>query len=250
MPEQATSDIGSNLAAVDEQIRAACSRCGREREEVTLVAVTKTRPVAQILNAYACGVRDFGENRVEEAEEKRPIFDEEGAGHHVAADPPRWHMIGHVQSRKAATAVAVSDLVHSVGSMRLARRLDRFAGEEQRILPVLLELNVSGEESKYGFPAADDQALKVFVDEIEELQEMEHLAVRGLMTMAPIVPDAEIARPVFRRLREVRDRLRERLPWSDWSELSMGMTDDYVVAIEEGATIIRVGRAIFGPADY
>jgi PLP dependent protein len=250
MAEQATSDIGANLAAVEEQIRAACARCGRERDEITLVAVTKTRSVAQILDAYGHGLRDFGENRVEEAEEKRPLFDEAGAAHNVAADPPRWHMIGHVQSRKAATAVAVSDLVHSVDSMRLARRLDRFAGEEQRLLPILLELNVSGEESKYGFSAADDQALDAFIAEIQELEEMEHLAVRGLMTMAPIVPDAELARPVFRRLRDIRDRLRERLPWSDWAELSMGMTDDYAVAIEEGATIIRVGRAVFGPAEY
>jgi PLP dependent protein len=250
MAEQATSNIGANLAAVDEQIRAACARCGRERDEITLVAVTKTRPVAQILEAYACGVRDFGENRVEEAEEKRLLFDEASAAYNMAADPPRWHMIGHVQSRKAATAVAVSDLVHSVDSMRLARRLDRFAGEAQRLLPILLELNVSGEESKYGFSAADDRALDAFIDEIEELQEMEHLAVRGLMTMAPIVPDAKMARPVFRRLREIRGRLRDRLPWSDWAELSMGMTDDYAVAIEEGATIIRVGRAIFGPAEY
>jgi PLP dependent protein len=250
MAEQATSDIGANLAAVDEQIHAACARGGRERSEVTLVAVTKTRPVAQILDAYGHGLRDFGENRVEEAEEKRHLFDEAGAAHNVAADPPRWHMIGHVQSRKAGAAVAVSDVVHSVDSMRLARRLDRFAGEEQRLLPILLELNVSGEESKYGFSATDDRALDAFMDEIEELQEMEHLAVRGLMTMAPIVPDVEVVRPVFRRLREIRDHLCDRLPWSDWAELSMGMTDDYAVAIEEGATIIRVGRAIFGPAEY
>ena len=250
MAEQATSDIGANLAAVEEQIRAACARGGRERSAITLVAVTKTRPVTQILDAYMCGLRDFGENRVEEAEEKRPLFDEVGAAHNVAADPPRWHMIGHVQSRKAAAAMAVSDLVHAVDSMRLARRLDRFAGEAQRLLPVLLELNVSGEESKHGFPAADDQALDAFITEIEELKGLEHLAVRGLMTMAPIVPDAKMARPVFRRLREIRDRLRERLPWSEWAELSMGMTDDYAVAIEEGATIIRVGRAIFGPAEY
>ncbi len=250
MAEQATSNIGANLAAVNEQIRAACARCGRERDDITLVAVTKTRPVTQILDAYRCGLRDFGENRVEEAEEKRPLFDEASAAHNVAADPPRWHMIGHVQSRKAAAAVAVSDLVHSVDSMRLARRLDRFAGEAGRLLPVLLELNVSGEESKYGFAAADDRALEAFITEIEELEQMEHLAVHGLMTMAPIVPEAEMARPVFRRLREIRDRLRERLPWSDWAELSMGMTDDYAVAIEEGATIIRVGRAIFGPAEY
>ncbi|MBC7235755.1 MAG: YggS family pyridoxal phosphate-dependent enzyme [Chloroflexi bacterium] len=245
MGKELQVNIAVNLAQVRERIGEACARSGRPPEAITLVAVTKTRPIGQILQAYECGLRDFGENRVEELEEKRPLLDNAWS-----ADPPRWHMIGHVQSRKAERAVAVSDVVHSVDSLRLAARLERFAAQAGRILPVLLELNVSGEASKYGFAAWDAETLAAFETEIEPLATHEHLRVCGLMTMAPIVADMEQTRPIFRRLREIRDRLRERCSWSGWEELSMGMTDDYPVAIEEGATIIRIGRAIFGPADY
>ena len=240
-----TSDIAANLARVEGRISAACARTGRERGEVTIVAVSKTRSVAEIRRAYDVGVRHFGENRVEEAELKVPSLREA-----FASDPAIWHMVGHVQSRKAKRAVALSDIIHSVDSLRLARRLDRFAGEMGRRVTVLLELNVSGEVSKYGFSAWDDTTCDEFSEQVGALALLTHLDVRGLMTMAPIVADPEEARPVFRRLGEIRDLLKDRQAFSSWSELSMGMTDDFEVAIEEGATIVRIGRAIFGPRDY
>lgn len=231
--------IGANLVAVEERIAAACERAGRARGEVTLVAVTKTRSLAEIVAAYRCGVRHLGENRVEEAAEKVPalraMFEPE---------PATWHMIGHVQSRKARDAVELADVVHSVDSTRLATRLDRFAGEAGKRLPILLEANVSGEESKFGVPAWDDAGCAALVAMAREVTALPHLDVRGLMTMAPIVTDPEEARPVFARLRRLRDVLCD-ATGREWPELSMGMTDDYAVAVEEGATIVRIGRAIF-----
>jgi pyridoxal phosphate enzyme (YggS family) len=245
MSPEERPNIAANLDHVRQRMAAACARVGRRPDEVTLVAVTKTRALEEIVAAYRAGVRHFGENRVEEAAPKiaalRPEF---------AADPVTWHMIGHVQSRKAALAVEVADLFHALDSLRLAQRLERFAAEKGKRLPVLLEVNVSGEASKFGFPAWDEATLAEFLHTVPLLAPLEHLEVRGLMTMAPIVPQAEQARPVFRRLRELRDILRERCPFAAWDELSMGMTDDFEVAIEEGATMVRIGRAIFGPSTY
>ena len=140
----------------------------------------------------------------------------------------------------------VCDMIHSIDSRSLVLRLDRIAGEMGKRIPVLLELNVSGETSKYGWPAHDASTLDKTTQEIASCGPLANLDVRGLMTMAPIVPDMELARPIFARLREIRDAFRQRLPFSSWSELSMGMTDDFEVAIEEGATIVRIGRALFG----
>jgi len=161
--------------------------------------------------------------------------------------PPTWHMIGHVQSRKAKRAVALADVIHSVDSLRLARRLDRFAAEMGKCLPILLEVNVSGEASKYGYAAWDAATRAAFISNARELEALTHLKVRGLMTMAPVVTDPELARPVFRQLMQLADILRDQVPFSPWTELSMGMTDDFEVALEEGATMVRIGRAIFGP---
>ena len=216
-----------------ERIAAAARRAGRDPAEITLVAVSKTQPVEVIGVAYELGLRDFGENRLEEAESKLDRL----------PDDIRWHMVGHVQSRKAAQAVRPYALVHSVDSVKLARRLDRFAGEIGRTLPVLLEVNVSGEASKYGLQPADVEAA------VEAMRGFQHLQIQGLMTMAPIVPDPEEARPVFVALRELREQLAARFPDLDWRHLSMGMTDDFEVAVEEGATIVRIGRAIFGERD-
>ena len=163
-----------------------------------------------------------------------------------AADPPRWHMIGHIQSRKAELVVGEADLVHSVDSIRLAERLDRHAREAGRILPVLLEFNVSGEASKEGFGGWSDEQLRDTLASLAQLEGLANLEVRGLMTMAPYLTLAEQTRPVFRRLRYVQGVLRGSLPFGSWDELSMGMTNDYAVAIEEGATMVRIGRAIFG----
>jgi pyridoxal phosphate enzyme (YggS family) len=230
-----------NLESVRQRIAAAAVRAEREPDEVTLVAVTKTQPPEVIQAAYDLGVRCFGENRVEEAEGK------------AGALPPdsEWHMIGHVQSRKAKRVVPLFGIVHSVDSTKLARRLDRLCAGRSEPLPILLEFNVSGEESKYGFRAArwfvDGAARQALLSAMVQITSLSHVKVLGLMTMAPIVPDPEDARPVFRRLRRLRDDLREGFPQVNWDHLSMGMTDDFEVAIEEGATLIRVGRAIFAP---
>jgi len=245
MADELERVIATNLEGLERRIAAACARVGRERGEVTLVAVSKTRSIAEIMAAYSAGIRHLGENRVEEAEEKVPALRES-----FAADPITWHMIGHVQSRKASRAVEFCDIIHSVDSLHLAARLDRFAAELGKQMPILLEVNVSGEASKYGFVASEPAARADLIRQVGQLAGFAHLRVEGLMTMAPIVADSEQARPVFRALRQLRAELRDRAPLSSWAELSMGMTDDFEVAIEEGATMVRIGRAIFGPATY
>jgi pyridoxal phosphate enzyme (YggS family) len=227
------SELEARLQSVRERIAAAAKRSGRDPAEVTLVTVTKMQPPAVVQAAYDLGLRHFGENRVGEAEEK--VGD-------LPADIT-WHMIGHIQSRKAKRVVPLFDVVHSVDSVKLAGRLSRMAAERPTSLPILLELNVSGEASKHGF-AADRE---VPLDAVEQIVALPHLDVQGLMTMAPIVPDPDEARPVFARLRQVRDELTVAFPHVDWRHLSMGMTDDFEVAIQEGATMVRVGRAIFDP---
>jgi hypothetical protein len=213
----------------------AARRAGRDESAVTLIAVSKTQPVAALLAAYELGVRHFGENRVEEASTKLPVFRQS------ISDPAVvFHMIGHLQSRKAGDAVALFDWVQSVDSVKVAQRLSRFTTKP---LPILLEVNVSGEESKYGFDGARRSELRSAVEAIAQLP---NLQLEGLMTMAPIVDDPEQARPVFRALRKLRDELQTRYPALPWPQLSMGMTDDFEVAIEEGATLVRIGRAIFG----
>lgn len=225
-------DIAANLARVQECIVAAARRAGRDPNEITLVAVTKTVPVEAITMAYNLGLRHFGENRVQEALQKLP------------GRPPgaTWHMIGHLQRNKAKIAVRIFDMVHSVDSVALAQELDRHCRALGKRLPVLLEVNVAGEASKFGFPPEG-----AFWEAVEQILTLPGLEVQGLMTVAPIATDPEMVRPVFRRLRELRDELRRRWPALAWPHLSMGMTDDFEVAIEEGATMVRLGRAIFGP---
>jgi pyridoxal phosphate enzyme (YggS family) len=240
------TDISQNLRQVQERMAEAALRVGRDPAGVTLVAVAKTFPAEAVVAAYQAGVLHFGENRVEEAAPKIPAV-------HAAISGPRptWHMVGHVQSRKARPVVEHFDYVHSVDRLKIARRLSRFAHEAGRTLPVLLECNVSGEESKFGFDlrgwARDEARRAAFFAAVEEILALPGLAVRGLMTMAPLVADPETVRPVFTSLRALLDALRGRFPGHDWRHLSMGMTDDFEVAIEEGATMVRVGRAIFGP---
>lgn len=230
-----TDSLQDNLKRVCDRIAAAAARAGRNTSSITLVAVSKTHPVEALLAAYELGVRHFGENRVEEASTKLPAFKQ------AINDPAVvFHMIGHVQSRKAEDVAVLFDRVHSVDSVKLAQRLARFAAQP---LPVLLEVNVSGEESKYGFDGARRAELFSAVGAISQLSA---LRLDGLMTMAPIVEKPELARPVFRALRELRDEIEAHYPAVKLPELSMGMTDDFEVAIEEGATLVRVGRAIFG----
>jgi pyridoxal phosphate enzyme (YggS family) len=233
--------LEANLRAVQERIAAAARRAGRDPAGITLVAVTKTQSPETIRAAYDLGLRHFGENRVEEAEAK---VDE--LPHDIT-----WHMIGHIQSRKATRVVPLFGLIHSVDSVKLARRLDRLGVEGVEPIPVLLEFNVSGEASKYGFDAerwAEDAGQRQSaLAAMEQILALPHLRVEGVMTMAPIVTDPEEARFVFVRLRGLRDELAEAFPGAGWHHLSMGMTDDFEVAIEEGATLVRVGRAIFSP---
>ena len=239
------TEIARNLTHVQERIAEAAQRAGRDPAEVTLVAVAKTFPPEAVVAAYHAGVRHFGENRVEEGAAKIPAV-------HAAITGPRpaWHMVGHVQSRKAEAVVAHFDYVHSVDRLKIALRLSRFAQEAGRTLPVLLECNVSGEETKFGFDLRgwehDEARRSAFFAAVEEILALPGLSVQGLMTMAPLVADPETVRPVFVSLRALLDALRERLPAHGWRHLSMGMTDDFEVAIEEGATLVRIGRAIFG----
>jgi pyridoxal phosphate enzyme (YggS family) len=239
------SEIACNLANVQERMANAALRARREPSAVTLVAITKTFPVEAVVAAYEAGVRHFGENRVKEGAAK--ISDVASA---IAEPRPKWHMVGHIQSRKAQMVVAHFDYVHSVSRLKIAHRLSRVAGESGQTLPALLQCNVSGEETKYGFDLQDwehDAGRRdAFFAAVDEILALPGLAVRGLMTMAPFVDDPETVRPVFASLRGLFDLLRERYPGQDWRHLSMGMTDDFEVAIEEGATMVRIGRAIFG----
>ncbi len=238
------TDLETNIRLVQDRIAAAAGRAGRDAGEVTLVAVSKLQPAAVIRAAYELGLRHFGENRVGEAQEKI-------GG--LAADIT-WHMIGHVQSRQAKHVGPLFRLVHSVDSVKLAQRLDRLQAEQagpRRQLAVLLECNVSGEANKYGLAAdrwaADAAQRQALHQAVAEIAALPHLRLQGLMTMAPMVAEPEQARPFFVRLRALRDELAAAFTGVSWSQLSMGMTDDFEVAVEEGATLVRVGRAIFAP---
>ncbi|GAC1565762.1 MAG: YggS family pyridoxal phosphate-dependent enzyme [Ktedonobacteraceae bacterium] len=226
-PEQ----LAGNLAYVRAAIERAADRAGRSAQDITLVAVSKTVPLELVRMAYNLGVTNFGENRVQDALPKIAAF-----------HPPevRWHMIGHLQSNKAGKVTGAFAIVHSVDSPHLAQALDRRAGEKGVQLPVLLQVNVSGEASKDGVPPS------AVLELARLIAALPHLRVEGLMTIAPLVQNPEEARPVFRQLRLLRDHLRDEIQQCGWQHLSMGMTDEYRVAIEEGATIVRIGRAIFG----
>ena len=236
-----TASLGANIENVTARIAAAAQRAGRDPSEIQLVAVTKTYPAEVVLAAAEAGLTDFGENRIKEAAPKMRA---------VARPDLRWHMIGHVQSRKAReVALAGFVLVHSVDSLKLAERLSKAAAEAERVQPILLECNVSGEAAKSGFEASGgpgrwERLLSTF----ETGLKLPGVRVQGLMTMAPIVEHSEAARPYFARLRELRDFLAAHLPAEPetWQTLSMGMTDDFEAAIVEGATLVRVGRALFG----
>lgn len=221
--------IGENVACVRRRIAAAAARAGRSLSDVLLVAVSKTWPPEAVQEALDAGVTTFGESRVQEAKAK------------LAKLPGRshWHLIGHLQTNKARDAVDLFETVESVDSVRIARELSKWAERAGKTLAVLLECNVSGEGTKFGFKP--DEVAQV----LPELNRMARLEVRGLMTMAPFFTEPENARPVFRALRELRDRL-QRQHGIPLPALSMGMTGDFEVAIEEGATIVRIGTAVFG----
>ncbi|MCS6847565.1 MAG: YggS family pyridoxal phosphate-dependent enzyme [Anaerolineae bacterium] len=243
------SDVQRALAQVRERIAEACLRAGRPPESVTLVAVSKTFPAEAIVEAIAAGQRDFGENRVEEALEKMAHV-EALLGSEASEAGLRWHLVGHLQSRKARDAAGRFHLIHSLDSLKLAGKLNARCAAQGVVQPVLLECNVSGEASKNGFPLhgweRDPACLDAFASQVAQIAALPNLRVCGLMTMAPIVERPDEARPVFASLRALRDALCARLPDLSLDHLSMGMTDDFEAAIAEGATMVRIGRAIFG----
>ena len=224
--------IADRVAAVRERIARAAERASRTPDEITLVAVSKTFPARAVQAAFAAGVRHFGENRVQEAEVK---FTELGP---LRDEGLVWHFIGHLQSNKARKAQALFDVVESVDSVELARRLSRAAVESGRTLPVFLQVDLAGEEAKFGIPEAS------VMGALGEMKELGGLQVEGLMTLPPYL-DPEGVRPYFRRLRALRDEARD-AGLLHGAALSMGMSHDFETAVEEGATIVRVGSAIFG----
>jgi len=229
----AIGDLRQRLDDVRDQIAECAERCGRSAREITLVAVSKTHRAELVREAIAAGVADFGENRVQEAESKIP---------EVGRNQARWHLIGHLQSNKARRAVELFDVIHSLDSAALSHRLDRMCidlGRQE--LPVLIQVDLGHEPTKTGAVEKDLPEI------IEAVRESERLSLIGLMTLPPFFDEAESARPFFRRLREMRDEIRKQSAFGDGrGELSMGMTHDYEIAIEEGATMLRVGTAIFG----
>ena len=240
--EDLANSIRENHRRVLDQIADAARRSGRDPGSVRLVVVTKTHPLEVVRAALQAGVRLFGENYAEEGVMKiQSLPDQSGV---------EWHMIGHVQSRKARLVADHFALLHSLDSLKLARRLDRFAAEANRTLPVLLEFNVGGEESKSGWDASDETQWKGFLPDITELAKLPNLRIQGLMTMPPLGTDPEDSRRFFQRLRRLRDHLAARFPQADWHELSMGTSADFEVAVEEGATLVRVGTAIVGARTY
>jgi len=226
-------DLRQRLDTVREKIAECARRSGRSADELTLIAVSKTHPAELIREAIAAGMADFGENRVPEAEGKIP---------EVGRDKARWHLIGHLQSNKARRAVELFDVIHSLDSKALASRLDRICLDlDRQELPVLIQVDLGLEPTKTGAVEKDLPEI------IEAVKASERLSLIGLMTLPPFFNDAEKARPFFRRLREMRDEIRKQGAFGDGcGELSMGMTHDYEVAIEESATMLRIGTAIFG----
>lgn len=227
------SEIKERLAHVMERIEAARKR-SPYGQDVTLVAVTKFHPIEDMEEAISLGVKEVGENRVQEMEEK----------HRVLTVPVIWNLQGHLQKNKVKKAVAMADLIQSADSLSIMKEIDKRAGEIDKVQPVLLEFNISGEESKHGLKAEEMEAA------VELAKMLPHLRVVGLMCMAPNYEDVEMTRPVFHKAHEMWENLKTYFPDGQISILSMGMTHDFEIAIEEGATMVRIGTAIFGERQY
>ncbi len=224
--------IPANVKMIRERIARCCERIGRDPVEVTLVAVAKTFPAETVREVVQAGVGDIGENYVQELRHKREVLGDKAI---------RWHFVGHLQSNKARMVAPFAHLIHAVDSVALARELDRRVREAGRVLDVLIEVNTTGEGSKFGVRPDGAESL------VRSMQPFPNLRIAGLMTIGPFLPDPEGSRPMFRLLRELRDSIAA-VPQDNVTmrHLSMGMTGDFEVAIEEGATIIRIGTAIFG----
>jgi len=223
--------VKENLLIVENRIEEACKRCGRDRSEVTLIAVSKTKPADMIREAYQSGIRDFGENKVQEICDKYELL----------PDDIRWHMIGHLQRNKVRQVIDKAVLIHSVDSVRLAEQIEEEAAKKGICVDILLEVNVADEESKFGFRLEETEQA------IRDISVFPHISIKGLMTIAPFVENSEQNRPVFKELNEFYvDMQRKNIDNVNMNMLSMGMTGDYEIAIEEGATLVRVGTGIFG----
>ena len=227
--------IKENLISVENEIREACLRAGRRREDVTLIAVSKTKPVSDLEEAYALGVRVFGENKVQELADKYEVLPKD----------IEWHMIGHLQRNKVKYIIDKVALIHSVDSLRLAETIEKEAAKRNITVNILIEVNVAREESKFGLMPEE---LEEFIAKIYNFS---HIRVKGLMTIAPFVADSEENRVIFQRLHKLSvDIETKNVDNITMRVLSMGMTNDYAVAIEEGATMVRVGTGIFGARSY
>jgi len=236
------SEIRERYLHTLEQIENAARKSNLDPQDIRLVVVTKSQPVEVAQAAIEAGVKILGENYPEEGVMKIQSL--------VAQSGVEWHMIGHVQSRKARLVADHFALLHSLDSLKLAQRLDRFAAELNHVLPVLLEFNVGGEESKSGWEVSDISNMDKVLPDIQTILDLPNLRVRGLMTMPPLGAEAEHSRRFFQSLRLLRDRLTALYSQADWRELSMGTSADYTVAVEEGATLVRVGTAIVGARKY
>lgn len=227
--------LKDNFETVEKKVAAACVRAGRDRSEVTLIAVSKTKPIEMLQEVYDAGARDFGENKVQEICEK---YDK------LPSDI-RWHMIGHLQRNKVKQVIDKATMIHSVDSYRLAQEISVQAQKKGLTIPILIEVNIANEESKFGISAEDTIQL------VEEVAALPNLSIKGLMTIAPYVVDAEENRLYFRQIKQLSvDIKNKNIDNVSMDVLSMGMTGDYEVAIEEGATMVRVGTGIFGARNY
>jgi len=222
--------LAANLNLIRQRMAAACARAGRDPGSITLLPVTKGQPPEMVTEAAKLGLTLFGENKVQEAGAKIPL----------CPSRLRWHMIGHLQTNKCRAAVELFEMIQSVDSLHLAQEINQRAGQSGKILPVLLEVNVAGEASKFGYQP------KQLISDMPQLNALSRLEIHGLMTVPPWTPEAENARPVFRQLRELKKQC-EQILGAPLPHLSMGMSGDFEIAIEEGATIVRIGTALFGP---
>lgn len=227
--------LKDNLLEVEKKIQEACIKAGRDRSEVTLVAVSKTKPVSMLEEIYNENIRHFGENKVQELSEKYDIMPKD----------IKWHMIGHLQRNKVKAVIDKATLIHSVDSIRLAETIEQEAAKKDLIVDILIEVNVAEEDSKFGLKVDE------VMDMVETISTFPHVRIKGLMTIAPFVENPEENRPVFAQLRKLSvDIANKNIDNVSVDILSMGMTNDYQIAIEEGATIVRVGTAIFGERNY
>ena len=228
-------ELAQNYKTVKENVTKACEQAGRSEQEVTLLAVSKTKPVDMLMDVYRAGARDFGENKVQELVDKIPQMPSD----------VRWHMIGHLQRNKVKYLIGKTTLIHSVDSLRLAEAIEAEAAKKNCLVDVLIEVNVAGEESKFGI--SPEEVLPL----VEQIARFRHIKIKGLMTIAPFVENPEENRIHFANLRKLSvDIAKKNIDNITMSILSMGMTNDYQVAIEEGATMVRVGTGIFGARDY